>query len=606
MARDNLTHSEKYIKKTNRIILTIGITSLIIFIFGVILLIKSNRSVDDYEEPVFTDNADVLNMEEASPLTQNIEFGTIDGEIPLTATPDPVLMGQVILGTDAKNVLTLGTNGKAAIKILSVELAEPPADGFTFHNGCVNKTLSGEETCHITMNWVPVVAGNVQNNFVITWHEVNLGQENAKAAKVPVTGNAVNKEDCTLCENVITDAGVSPAEPKITRSAVGPDGKVIGTVDEDGYVRDAAGNLIGRTNDKGMVLDKDGNVIGVAENRRAVYDEFGNLIGYVNPDGTVVDKDGNIIGRMLPDGTVVDLNGKPIGKAVETGFVYDKDGNIIGRILPDGTVVDMNGNVIGRVNENGEVVDANGNVIGYVTKPGRVAVDENGDVLGVVMPDGSVVDANGNVVGTVDENGNVIKKGTIGTAGKKVRLAYDKDGNVIGYIDEDGNVRDFNGNIIGKMLEDGTLVDLNGNVIGKAGEFVSLALDKDGKVIGYVGADGKVYDFNGNVIGYVDENGNIYDLDGNIIGSLVPLQFLPITPQGSLLGTVQNDGSIENQSRQIVGRVLSTGLVKEPNGNKIVAKMVRGGTVVGYGCKQVGYLDKDGKVKKVMTIPVTR
>lgn len=62
-------------------------------------------------------------------------------------------MGQVILGTDAKNVLTLGTNGKAAIKILSVELAEPPADGFTFHNGCVNKTLSGEETCHITMNW---------------------------------------------------------------------------------------------------------------------------------------------------------------------------------------------------------------------------------------------------------------------------------------------------------------------------------------------------------------------------------------------------------------------------------------------------------------------
>lgn len=41
------------------------------------------------------------------------------------------------------------------------------------------------------------------------------------------------------------------------------------------------------------------------------------------------------------------------------------------------------------------------------------------------------------------------------------------------------------------MLEDGTLVDLNGNVIGKAGEFVSLALDKDGKVIGYVGAEAR-------------------------------------------------------------------------------------------------------------------
>ena len=74
MDRDNLTHSEKYIKKTNRIILAIGITSLAIFIFGVILLIKSNKKNDEYEDPVFTDNADVLNMEEASPLTHGIEF----------------------------------------------------------------------------------------------------------------------------------------------------------------------------------------------------------------------------------------------------------------------------------------------------------------------------------------------------------------------------------------------------------------------------------------------------------------------------------------------------------------------------------------------------
>ena len=428
MSKDNLTHSEKYIKKTNRIILAIGITSFLIFIFGVILLIKSNRPVSEYEEPVFTDNADVLNMEPSNPLTQNIEFAPVDEEIPLTTTPDPVPMGEVVLGTEAKNVLTLGTTGRAAIRIVSVELAEPPADGFVFQNGCANKTLSGEETCHITMSWAPVVAGNVQNNFIITWHEVNLGQENAKSSKVPVTGNAVTKEDCTICETVPVAGGSPAAAGQAVRYAIGPDGKVIGMIDADGYVRDADGNIIGRVNENGLIMDDSGNIIGVAENRRAVYDEFGNLIGYVNPDGTVVDKDGNVIGRVLPDGTVVDMNGKVIGRAVDTGFVYDENGNIIGRVLPDGTVVDMDGNVIGRVNENGEVVDLNGNVIGRVTKPGRVAVDADGSVLGVVMPDGSVVDAAGNVIGQVDENGNVIKQGTIGKAGKQVRLAYDKDG----------------------------------------------------------------------------------------------------------------------------------------------------------------------------------
>ena len=192
MEKDNLTHSEKYIKKTNRIILTIGITSLLIFIFGVVLLIKSNNQGDDFEEPVFTDNADVFNMEPTSPLSQNIEFNPVESEIPITMTPDPVPMGQVVLGSDAKNVLTIGTTGRAAVQIVSVELAEPPADGFIFEDGCTGKSLSGEKNCNINMSWTPVVAGNVQNNFIITWYEISLGANNTKSAKVPVTGNAVS------------------------------------------------------------------------------------------------------------------------------------------------------------------------------------------------------------------------------------------------------------------------------------------------------------------------------------------------------------------------------------------------------------------------------
>ena len=562
MSKEPLTNSEKYVKKTNNIILMIGLSSLFIFIFGLILLIKSGNDVEEYTEPVFTENADVFGSIPTTSQSQGIEFSTMEGEIPLTTTPDPIPMGEVVLGTEAKNVLTLGTNGKASVKIVSVELADPPAAGFTFNDGCSNLTLTGDETCHITMGWVPVVAGNVQNNFIISWHELNLGKDSVKAAKVPVTGTAVTKEECNYCETTPEDAAASADKnAKSVRTAIGPDGKPIGNIDEDGYVRDANGNIIGRVGADGLIVDKDGNVMGVAENRRAVYDEFGNLIGYVNPDGTVVDLDGNVIGKMLPDGTVVDLDGNPIGKAVETGFVYDENGNIIGRILPDGTVVDMNGNVIGRVLPDGTVVDLNGNIIGSVTKPGRVAVDENGNVLGVVMPDGSVVDKDGNVVGIVDEEGNVFAKNSP-LAGKKLRVAYDANGNVIGYIDENGNLLDANGNIIGKMLPDGTVVDLEGNVIGYAGDEI------------------------------------IFDEKGRILGKLISFDKIPITPQGTILGFLQNDGSIENEQRQIVGRAMPNGLVRDHAGAKVIAKMVRAGTVIGYGCNNIGYLDKDGKIKK--------
>ena len=140
MSDDQLTNSEKYVKKTNTIILIIGLSSLLVFIFGLILLMSSSDNADVYEEPVFTDNDDVFgSVPVASGATpQGIEFSTVEGEIPLTATPDPVPMGEVVLGTEAKNVLTLGTNGKAAVKIVSVELADPPAAGFVFTESVIS------------------------------------------------------------------------------------------------------------------------------------------------------------------------------------------------------------------------------------------------------------------------------------------------------------------------------------------------------------------------------------------------------------------------------------------------------------------------------------
>jgi len=413
MSKEKLTHSESYIKKTNRIILAVGITSFIIFIFGLYLLFAGNDNSEEFTEPTFTDNDDALNISNSAPDDSNIEFSTVtDGEVPITTTPNPVSLGQVIIGSDAKNVLTIGTNGKASVVIISVHLAEAAFDGFEYNDQCSGKILRGKETCDITMSWVPVVTGNVQNNFIISWHESTVAQSSAKSEKVPVYGNAVTKEDCNFCDATSTGDSSSAQgdskKAKHTRAIVGPDGSVVGYADDNGYVYNEKGEVIGRLNENGLAVDADGNIIGVANNKKLVFDENGNVIGYVNTDGSVVDLNGNVIGKMLPDNTVVDLNGNVIGKAVDMGYVYDDNGNIIGQVMPDGSVVDNNGNIIGRLNAKGEVVDTSGKIIGHVNKTGQVAIDENGNIIGVVMPDGTVIDANGEVVGHVDKDGNVI------------------------------------------------------------------------------------------------------------------------------------------------------------------------------------------------------
>ena len=92
----------------------------------------------------------------------------------------------------------------------------------------------------------------------------------------------------------------------------------------------------------------------------------------------------------------------------------------------------------------------------------------------------------------------------------------------------------------------------------------------------------------------------IFD-ENMIIGKVISFNSIPITPQGTLLGVLQNDGTVENEKKQVVGRYLPDGTVRDASG-KVIAKMVRAGMVVGYGCNDIGYLDKDGKKVDSTTI----
>ena len=66
MSNEPLTHSDRYVRKTNRIILILGIICLCIFLFGLALLgsgeqeeeqrIEVERSIDDESNIALTDD----------------------------------------------------------------------------------------------------------------------------------------------------------------------------------------------------------------------------------------------------------------------------------------------------------------------------------------------------------------------------------------------------------------------------------------------------------------------------------------------------------------------------------------------------------------------
>ncbi len=228
MKKEDLTHSEEYVQKTNRVILIIGLVSLLLFAFGVFLLSTSVDSVPE-EEFVMEGSDSGLGAFTPEIVKDNIEFNDItDIGDAITMDPNPVPMGKVVLGTKAINVLTIGTNGRAAISIKSVELADPPATGFVFKDFCSGQSLSGEKTCDISMSWNPEEAGNVQNNFIVSWYETNVGKKTLKSAKIPVIGNAITKEEAAA---LVDKKNVTKKTSYAKRYAYGPNGEIIGEID---------------------------------------------------------------------------------------------------------------------------------------------------------------------------------------------------------------------------------------------------------------------------------------------------------------------------------------------------------------------------------------
>ena len=108
MSKEPLTHSDRYVRKTNRIILIIGIIALFLFLFGLLLIDTGEEQEEQTYEVESSIEAETdLNIAGEANTESEIEFDKADEvEKPITLMPNPINIGQVVLGSEATNVLT--------------------------------------------------------------------------------------------------------------------------------------------------------------------------------------------------------------------------------------------------------------------------------------------------------------------------------------------------------------------------------------------------------------------------------------------------------------------------------------------------------------------
>ena len=70
--------------------------------FGLLLLFSSGNEIEEPNEIIIADDAEVFDDVETNKLiSDSIEFDDVeDAEDPITTTPNPINMGQVVLGRE--------------------------------------------------------------------------------------------------------------------------------------------------------------------------------------------------------------------------------------------------------------------------------------------------------------------------------------------------------------------------------------------------------------------------------------------------------------------------------------------------------------------------
>ncbi len=268
------------------------------------------------------------------------------------------------------------------------------------------------------------------------------------------------------------------------RYAFNDNNRLMGTVNEQGEVIDSQGKKVGTVDFDGYVKS-DGKNVGYALYDLYIYDYANKTIGYIAPDGGVISFSNQYLGKSI-HGFAVSSSQKLLGRGNRDFHIRNANKDVIGELMLNGDVISNTGEKIGTLASGGDIMDSNDKNIAQATPLQYYEVD-------------------------------------------KRKPVYDKDGKQIGFTDGK-QVVDENGNPIGEMGEDGKVIDKNGVEIGSLHWFEHSPKEKPGNVdIPQVGSrplEEKDYrrsanialDLNGNYLGDIVQNQVINPQTGEIEG----------------------------------------------------------------------------------------
>ncbi len=565
MIKENneLTSSDKYLRKSNRIIMLIGIVALVIFLMGMIFVIFGGEEKAKEETDIdLTNSIDPFAVDVTEEVDPILEQEVLVPDA-IKVTPSEIILAQVQVGTIAETTVTIMASPGKSIKLEGFNFEELQTQGFEPVVKCnPGEILTADSSCDVVLVWRPSQVMQIQSNMSISWMEegsalpvVNKALITINASSVDVDYGVCDPEGGVIPEIIAIDTRNELIGKVNELGEVKVSGNVIATVLDDGTV--IAENLIvGRTVNLGPAINMQGSVIGSVKEDGTVVDSQGNPIGLVRFDGSVVDAKGAEIGYSMPRGMVLGADNNPIGEIGLNGIVTNASGAEIGNIYPDGSVK-SNNNIIGTIVPRGVAVANGCRLLGQIQKDG-VLVDDAARALGKVLTNGIVVDKNNNPIGAVVKQGPVI--------GVK--------GDFIGTIDNQGKVVDKEGKIIACMSPQGKAVSVEDNtIIGGLIPHTGVVGNSCSRV-GFVFPDGRVISASGDVVGKVIASGDVVDANFNKIGVTVSSARhysvdIPMGLDKNLSGTLISSNYAIGDSCNVVGKVDAYGRIYNATGVEI-------------------------------------
>lgn len=401
-------------------------------------------------------------------------------------------------------------------------------------------------------------------------------------------------------------------------------GEIVARYDQmSGSVLDSTGASVGRVLPSMFVINNAGTeILGVLIPEKTTFvDMKGQVLGILQADGTLLNRGKPVSGKILANGSLLDNDNKLKGARLRVGPVLNGMGKYIGSITQNGDFINESGVQSGRALSNGLVVNNQKQVLGMVFPSLSTAVSVDG-WLGALTPQmiqdgenksyqGQISDIKGNLIGQISAFGNVLGLDE-SLKGSLVPIApyITTTGSLMGWGNFSGDVNNPEGRATASVLPSGLalnsvqqiqgMVVIPTAVVGTQGEYLGhttskgqllsdkgevlaitglsrliydtqgvllgqllppgIALDFDGKLMGWTRYDGQIEDGT-KVIGQVGLDGHIFDSTGQMIGTYFPLGTEAFSTQNKSLGLIGEKGQIQNTQGNSMANLLTTSYV---------------------------------------------